>query len=377
MKRLFLLTLSAAFFASCGHNAKQSGNIVSYLTDDNLPPLQQIEFEKVDLPEDVSIASENFVYHDSILISQQDNRAFTHKIWFTNLNSGETIGKFLRSGRGPGEVLGCYPRLLQNRLICFDPGKKQLIVFDIDSVVAKGEAYNPKIMVVDADVNEFDILSDTSLVFQNCYHLAGCGNPANENIPELLVTDKDGKTGFKLPEGAYSVSNSSHKRVVTNIKKDRVVMVYGYKPQFTFLDTKFDTIKIIYGPDKLEKVKYRMISNNVLLPEAGQKRSYTNSVVTTENYLLVNVTRGKENSYPVPFEMDENQYVSALNQYNANPENHPEIFKFDWDGNLIARYKQSPGSYRVLALTGYSEDSNTLYALLVENGEWILHKAKL
>lgn len=376
MKRLFLLTLSAAFLASCGHNAKQSGNIVTYLTDDNLPPLQQIEFEKVDLPEDVSIAEENLVYHDSILISQQDTRKFPHNIWFTNLNSGETIGKYLRSGRGPGEVLRCYPRLLQNRLICFDPGKNQLIVFDIDSVVAKGEAYKPRIMVVDADVNEFDILSDTSLVFQNCHHLAGCGNPANENIPELLVVGKDGKTGFKLPEGAYSVSNSSHKRVVTNIKKDRVVMVYGYKPQFTFLDTKFDTIKIIYGPDKLEKVKYRMIYN-VLLPEAGQKRSYTTSVVTTENYLLVSVERGEENPYPVPSGIDHEQYVSALNQYNANPENHPEIFKFDWDGNLIARYKQSPGSYRVLALTGYSEDSNTLYALLVENGEWILHKAKL
>ena len=129
MNRIFLLTISAAVLASCGHNAKQSRDHVSYITDENMPPLQQIEFEKVDLPEDVSIASENLVYHDSILISQQDTRKFPHNIWFTNLNSGETIGKYLRSGRGPGEVLGCYPRLLQNRLICFDPGKNQLIVF--------------------------------------------------------------------------------------------------------------------------------------------------------------------------------------------------------------------------------------------------------
>ncbi len=251
MKHTFLLTISAAVLASCG----QSDNLASYLADENLPPLQQIEFERVDLPEDVSFAFGSFVYHDSILISEQNNQAFLHKIWFTNLNSGETIGKFLRVGRGPGEILSCYPRLLQNRLICFDPSKQQLIVFNVDSVVANGEAYKPKMIVVDADVNEFDILSDTSLVFQNCYHLADCGNPANENIPELLVAGKDGKTGFKLPEGAYFVSNSSHKRVVTNIKKDRVVMVYGYKPQFTVLDTKFDTIKIIYGPDKLEKVR--------------------------------------------------------------------------------------------------------------------------
>ena len=53
-----------------------------------------------------------------------------------------------------------------------------------------------------------------------------------------------------------------------------------------------------------------------------------------------------------------------------------ELFRFDWDGNLIARY--SLGGKHLYGGITYSKSSNTLYfCILDDDGECYMYKAKL
>ena len=96
---------------------------------------------------------------------------------------------------------------------------------------------------------------------------------------------------------------------------------------------------------------------------------------STDNYIFATMDTIRPQTPPLP---DASKLTEWLNEENKRLlELHLEIYKFDWDGNLIARYRQKSGN-RIIYIAGYSEATNTLYVMLAsESGEWKLAKIKL
>ncbi|MBO7145980.1 MAG: hypothetical protein J6W13_14305 [Salinivirgaceae bacterium] len=374
------LLLIASLFALAACESKTVSDKAFYLTEENMPPVQTIEAELVELP-DVEVCFHTdldnyYVYHDSILIIEQTNRAFTCNLYVMNLNNNEIIGKYLYKGNGRGEVIACHFRLHQNYLLAHDVYKNNLFLFNLDSVVVYGQAYKPKMMQPDIKVDYFDFLTDTSLVICNTFYLDGEGIPENATLPELLVTDSKGKTGYKVPDGIYTAINYSHTHLATNIKKDRVFLGYYYKPQFTILNTKLDTVKIVLGPDKYEKIKYHVVPEFNEVSKKSQGKDYVQSTLSTDEYVFALMDTIQPQDSPHP--KNPNDIIKWIaEEHKKIVELHLDIYKFDWDGNLIARYRQKTGN-RIVYIAGYSEPTNTLYVMLdSESGEWKLAKIKL
>lgn len=376
MKHSNLLLIASLFaLAACEQNLPSDKIFI--LTEENMPPVQTIEVEPVNLPDvDECINARFFVYQDSILLIEQNNDAFPWKMYTMNLNSGGFMGHYLHKGNGPGEVINCFLSLQRNQLMAHDGYKNNLFFFNLDSLMVYGQAYKPKIMQPDILVDYYDFLTDTSLLICNTDYLDMDGRPENATVPELLVTDANGKTDYKAPNGIHSAANLCHTKLATNIKKDRIFLGYWYKPQLTVLDTKLDTVKIIFGPDMRKKSKYKSGHDTKQIIKDNSSQKHVISLLSTEECLFVVLDTVWPKRTPAPF--DRNEVIKWSADYSKlTMELHLEIYKFDWDGNLIARYRQKTGN-RIVYIAGYSEPTNTLYVMIdSESGEWKLAKIKL
>ena len=362
MKKIYLLFIfNLLTFYSCTNKNNTFSNKDFFLTEKKLPLLQQVSFSKVSLPKEEYYDALFYVYHDSILIVNKTSQLDTYCIELVNLNNGNAIGKYLRRGNGPNEVLNLIVLNYQNRLNITDIQKEQVIIFNIDSAICARNNYKPIIKKMNNFFFRHDILTDSSIIIYNPWHLSNCGNLANEKIPELEIINLN-DLNYKIPKDALYTANEADAFVVSNIKKNRLFLAYRKYPLFSFLDFDLDTIKIIKGPETIKRKNYKY---KILEGEICNKirNTYSSFTYSTDNYLFV-CTNRICGFYPKSIE----EHKRIINN------NKPELFKFDWDGNLIARY-QMPKNFVNLS---FSEDSNTLYMTAKdENDELCLYKAQL
>ena len=233
----------------------------------------------------------------------------------------------------------------------------------MDSLWLYKQAYKPQIIRLSKQIispnRNFDLLSDTSIVYYNDWYLEDCENPINANAPELLKFGLDGNITYEVPDGAWTVSAFNTTSLATDLVRDRMFIAYNQKPEFKLLNLNLDTIQIIKGPDPVEKLVYKLFGiegiQQIMMPEIYN--FYGTIVLSTENYVFVS--------------MNNIRNMARLEIEKAN--NTLELYKFDWDGNLLARYQFDKNS-----VVGYSESSNTLYVSIKnKDGEYDLFKAKL
>lgn len=321
-----------------------------------MPPLQNVEFEKVDLPEEVCLKSYYNVYHDSVLvIAHQTPNPYWVSIM--NLNSMKIISNFITSGSGPEEMVSCFVRLCGNRLFAIDETSRKMKMFNLDSLILFEQSYNPQMYLLgDGDFRSVDVLTDSSFVFYNSWYIDNCTNDVNDSVPELIVAGNDANYSYMPPQGnCFVVNNDVH--LLTDLNRSKTFVAYKLKPQITILNSLLDTVRIIYGPDPMKKTKY------IRKSLGWQSEYYINffmKPIGTENYFVVVNMR----LYDIP----RNKMAETI------VNNCPEMYKFDWDGNLVARYKIR----YIYGLSGFSEATNTLYVSMYDDDEELcLYKAQL
>ena len=278
------------------------------------------------------------------------------------MNTIKIVGKYLKRGNGPGEVLVCDFDLRQNRFIANDILAKRLIFFNLDSLLIEGQKYNPQVILPRFDFVSADKLSDTSFIFLNGWYMDGCGVKENENAQELLVSEIDHEVDYKDPQKVASVfSIISGTAVLSNIEKQKVFITYSYKPQFTLLNSNLDTLKVIYGPDPFIKQKYKRKDFYVLSNTYSYYVLWP--VISTDSYIFACSPRI--------------QNIPKTKILETTRKRRDEIYKFDWNGNMVARY-QMENKMRFFSAAGYSEKTNTFYFCAKdENDEVHLCKAQL
>ncbi len=361
MKRNYaILTCLILLFASCNQKNEVNINKVSFLTEDNIPALQQLDFEKIELPEEECMNSSFFVYNDSILIILPRNPD-TYVMSIMSMHTKKIIGRYLHIGNGPGESgKYCSADLRQNRIIVQDGQKKILMSFNLDSAIMLGNNYRPLMTQLMCDTHSFDIFLDNTFLLSNIWYLDDCGNKINEDEPELLIAKINDVFDYKAPEKAEQVMLCNYTTIASNIERNKVFITYEYKPQFTLLNTNLDTIKIIIGPDPLKKQEYK---KNVTGISPQYITQYGGHVVTTNDFVFVRMRRLID--------------VPSDKYREESKKNRPEIFMFDWDGNLLARYNKLKGN-KIFSIAGYSETNNILYINSKdENDEISLYKVQL
>ena len=357
-----ILILLALTITSCQQKTRMIdySDKVTYLTEDNIPPIQNLEFEKIELPEDECMFSLFYVYDDTFLVIlplKPDSVCMS----VMNINNKNILGRYLQRGNGPEEFVAAQVKMQQNRLNVFDPSKKTLAFYNLDSIIQKGQSYKVPITHLTSNFHSLDVLSDTTFVFCNFWYMDDCGVDANENVQELLIVEKNKDFNYEPPEECVVVGNINYEYIAVNRNKDRVFLAYEYKPQFSVLNTNFDTIKIIAGPKPWNGRTYIKDDDLGLIPESYSY--YAFQMLSTDNYIFACMM----NLVDVP----------KKDIREEQKKNHPEIFQFDWDGNLIARYKKENGN-KVSGIAGYSESTNTLYInSRDEDGEPSLYKAKI
>lgn len=350
----FIVALGLLLFYSCS-NSEKSDKIV-YLTEEDLPPVQPIEFEKIDLPEDECMDSYYYVYHDSVLVTMHRT---PDPYWLTimNLNSKEVLSNYIIKGNGPEKMIFCYNSLRDNRLIVSDPRQVRMKIFNLDSIMQLNKTYNPQMYYQDnSEYKDVDVLTDTSFIFYNRWYFDNCSKEANMDIPELIVTGKDAKFTYNPPAEATIDGYISNTYIFTNLDRQRTFIAYACKPQFTILNSSLDTIKIVCGPEPVE-----IVDNGKL--ERYFSGEFVNEYIglsfSTKNYI---------------FAINSRIHNVSRKDLKEARKNNPELFKFDWDGNVVARYKIG----ECYNLSGFSETTNTLYVTKFdEDGELCLYKAQL
>lgn len=366
-KTIFCAALAIGL-AAC-NSGKSTGECeIITLQEKKLPPVQTLQLEKIDLPEEYTMGMHVcYVYQDSVLIVVKDNNPYPLRKMLTlvNLNNGGIIGEYFSYGRGPGELFNIFSQLSLNYLGLVSFEMRRFVSFNLDSAIMYGNAYKPNIINFDKYYFAgWSAIDDTSFMTSNIYYydgtLSGC--EANVNLPEFYQFTKSGRS---IPEynesdynGAVYMDHVSREYLSVNRQKNRVACFCAYKPCAKMFDLDLNLIKRINGPEP-DDGKYAI--NDMI------------GVWWNESY-------GRNEYYSVPTCDDENIFVVNFRTHKKWApklmDDNAQIFRFDWDGNLIGRY--SVEGRRFYGYPTYSKTSNIMYLWMkADEGEGRMFKAKL
>lgn len=352
---------------SCSKIEKTNGQVeVVQLTEESLPPVQPLKLEKMDISEDYSMGASCFVYQDSVLLVLKDGDPYPLKYMLTlvNMNTGEKIGEYFTRGKGPGELLSALGRLTHNYLdICCYTTRK-LVAFNIDSAIMLGNGYCPKI--VDAQgilINEWASVNDTSFLLSNSFYADSKISKPNSLLPEFYTVNIGGSTSPKYDlkdykDIRYLTSDVYTQTISINKEKKRMICCYMCQPCIKIFDKDLNVIKKIEGPEP-DDVKYAPKDGYMFFMDGdGVTHYYTAAFCDNENIFVTN---------------RRNRKCTEMQNYAEIENEKREIFRLDWEGNVIARYNAKGKN---VVRVSYSKNSNTLY-LWVYDEDRAMYKAKL
>lgn len=192
-----------------------------------------------------------YFFNDSIIIIDKIPDPFYLEVYdYKNMKS---LGNYARRGKGPGEYLGPMVDYIDNEcFVVHDVVKSAAAVFYIDSIIIKGEDYNPVLISIpDFAKRVANFNKDTLLCF-NSYYLSNEKYFTN-NVECLFFIDerkkyKDFSTFLKDKNPKYFTSNVSDVKII--ILKEYIWVVHKYDNRIEIYDKKLKRIKNLYGPEK-------------------------------------------------------------------------------------------------------------------------------
>ena len=360
MRYLFSITLLLLAY-SCS-NDKEYPKDAIILTENNIPPLLYIEAEKIELPDDLFLNSSFWVYKDTILLAI--NRDVPNPTFLTimNLNNFEILGNYYAKGEGPGEVINIFGILDHNCLMVTDWATDQKSVFNIDSALQMRDNYKPIVFTSDANWVYFDWFSDSTLLVQNRPYIEDAGKyNTNDVTREFFISDMVGKhDSVPVPENViFSTSTGGVARANEKLKK--IFCAYLRWPKYKLLDYDMNVLKTICGPDDYLAVEYGPDAEGYNMVILNGYHAYNTVIQSNDEYIYVTCDR--------IIEIPESFFSSRMNLNQGIDElsiEHEELYQFDWDGNMVGRYKVKGNSIRTISLsekdpkliyfTGYNED---------------------
>lgn len=362
-----IILLNIVFVYSCNREENCDSQTI-FLTEDNMPSIQYLEVERIELPEELFLKTRFLIYQDSILLAINEDLPNPGFLTIMNLQTKKIIGNFYSRGDGPGEVLGIYGYLDHKYLMISDYPTGRKSIFNIDSALILRENYHPQLFNAGLCWDSFCCFSDTSLLVYNQYFTEDAKEfNTNDVTKELFVSDMHGShEEILLPnDRIFNGSCGAFVRANENIR--RIVCAYSRCPKYKFLDYDMNITKVIYGPDDHTNIQYGSY-DGLNLGIINGMHSYNTTIASNDNYVFVFNERIIDMLAGLTEQSISQQLIDQVIE-------NGELYQFDWDGNMVGRYKLRDNAILKISI---SEDSRTLYFTgYNEDRDMCLYKAKL
>lgn len=369
-KNLSIALIATMLLCGCAQKQQQLDDVT--LLEETLPPVIPLQLEKIDIPEEYTMGSCCYVYQDSVLlVLKEGNPApLTHMLTLFNINTGAKIGEYFTRGQGPRELLFPVGGMSYNWLDLRCLAMNRFVSFNIDSALLLGDKYNPKMVTSnwhwELDYRRFD---DTSFLVTCMAYFDGCEDYNSD--ASFLEFYKLSYTGNIYPTPSEWDTGNKKKfpgnvtgcDLLVNLEKQKVACCYHYRPYIKLFDLDMTPIRQINGPEP-DDGRYTAGRMGLFFDERkGYNHYYIGSFCDNDNIFSVN-----RRTHGLRFDV-------KGDSFNVTERKTTEIFQFDWDGNVMARY--SAKGYNISHVT-YSGKTNTIYLWMYdEDDERCLYKAKL
>lgn len=282
-----------------------------------------------------------YVLRDSLVLVGNRGDAQLYKAGLYSLKSQTLIRELAPKGEGPEEFLSCSLDVRDCHSDIFyleDVIQNKYWECSIDSILSGGD-YLLRSFTYSRDVIRLCPLNN-EYVGYNFWHLDG--NKYNKGIPTLakypMTYDAKGRLGSGYD---YFVANVTGGYVFSDHTQKHFYVPHFFSDNINIYNDSLRLVKQLKGPDFIMP-QYETIErehNYVLFKKGTSYRGYLAYTLTPKHiYLVYEGTNGTP--------------------YKTNDLKPVEIFKLDWDGNLLADYQLDKHAIAI----SISQAEDTLYA---------------
>lgn len=321
MTRLFLILLFIASITFITGSIKNTSaqKIVNFSFDD-FEKVTELKGEKLNL-EDPLMNPLDIILADTLLFIRNQNAS--PMVDIISLNSGKTIAKFGRRGRGPGELVGpFYLQFIEdeNKFILQDLVGEKIVFYDLNLVLADAPKKYTKSVSFKRDivwVRKVVEVKGGKLFCNLIGHEDGYMNciltPEGEVVKFL-----DKYPEIHLPFNPEEGSNIFASLIGISSSRDKVIMPYLHSDLISVYSSTGDKIIEFKGPD------YKELD---LIHKNGR------TSITNRNNNVYNSPCSNPESFMI-------SYDGTRKKYAHRPAYH--IFHIGFDGSLIEHFKITP-----------------------------------
>ena len=337
MKRIMNIWIIGLFLllnlGGCS-SKKAEKNIVNFTRDDFKEQVILSNPELITLDDStLNDPAAFYLMHDSIIIVQNQPHC-DHLIELFSLDSRKIVTQFASKGNGPGEFNTCYcyvPNSNDSMFYLKDDGAYSYITVDLNStlhskklVVKNRFQYNPELHYY----VEICPIDDSHYIGYHMWYLndstynnnvtALKKYTVNENIEESNTMEA------AMSKYKYFVASVNDVHLFMNQTRNAFWMADAHKDKIEIYDESLNLVKTLIGPDNYN-FKYSLPQSNSPIPFVGFEgdksyKTYSSFTVTDKHvYILYQGINGV---------VDDTENLKPV-----------EVFKFDWDGNLLCNYK--------------------------------------
>ena len=330
MKKLYSIIGITIMLTAC--NTAKESTVVNFTRNDfndHVVLTNPIEIPWGD-PSDVTNSESFVLLHDSIILVQ-NSYGMPFAIELYSLYSGRHIAKLAPIGRGPGEFLDCFytGHSMDQRKIYFkDRQKSTFYIVDFCKTLEKGALvidrqfqYYPNYLSVDLVVLDDRYYTQYNMWYIDCKQY-------NNNVPKLQKYEiepiqkpaplpDDPMSGYK-----YWVGQANGARILLNPDKNELWLFDQRSDRIEIYSEALELAKTLYGPDHFN-IQYEVKTavdidiQGVVFAQEKNYQTYISYAYNAKHIFVI--------------------YMGSDLFSETNPP--VEIFKLDWEGNLLCNYK--------------------------------------
>lgn len=325
----YLYAFILLVLVSCVNDKKTS---FEAFTRENIPsstltPEVILIFDDLDNEDDYNI-NDVFIYNDSIRIkTYKSNPNSKNLIKFCNINNPSQDKGYLSFGHGNMEMIGAMFYQNDNFFFATDVQGLTLALFNIDSAFNKN--YSPRIIKLNNAVVNCLALKNEDIIYCNEYFFDYCSTNQTYNKGAERVIKLEKKNQYQSENIAYKdfTPNLGAACIIANNENNRFISVSKTFPEITILDSSFNVIRVIVGPDKFD-YKFELSEYAGIIQDI-QRFTYASLCKTNDDVYLV--YEGYNGSNHLPYNYKAQKY---------------SLIKMDWDGNIKHIYQLQGTLYK-------------------------------
>ena len=333
MKYIFFVICICPFFFACKNTLTDNNNThvaKSFNRNDFIRTVSLKSSQKIEISEALNPYYCYLVKDSLVLLTNRDN-VQEYKAGIYSLASGKLIREFGHKGNGPKEFVSCSLDVRTNDSDIFymeDVVQNKYWICSIDSLLENND-FQLKEFTYSRDVIRLCPIGNKYIGY-NFWYIKE--DEYTNNVPKLqeyeMISGPKGRLGTGYD---YFVANVTGGYVFTNPDNRDVWVADFYEGKIDIYNDSLRLVKSLVGPDKFNH-QYKLIEDKgckfVYFAKGTSYRGYLCYTYTKNHvYLVYEGTNG------TPYRMDNLKHV--------------EIFKLDWNGNLLCNYQLDKHAFAI------------------------------